>query len=227
MTQADLEALAKEPLDEELQACVYDGPLGPMIGHPLVHTLTVVSGLANKMLQYKREALAEAEADNNWSRWVFLHERPYRCDALLNVRTKGCRPDEFAAIAAEVWVDSENIPQYLNQWRFIFKSTGGHWWMDAGERECLAGLPDQFVVYRGECEDGGFSWTLSFDVAKFFATRGTNNSTDVITKGVVRKRDVFAYLGRRSEEEVLVTNRKLVSGQRVCWTLGKGRIDGE
>ena len=58
-------------------------------------------------------------------------------------------------------------------------------------------LPDKIKVYRGynDCPYG-FSWTLSKKIAEMF---GSN-----IREREVEKKDVFAYLNDRTEEEIII-----------------------
>lgn len=64
-----------------------------------------------------------------------------------------------------------------------------------------------YTVYRGNTEksttlDKAYSWTLSREVAYFFATRF--NSVGIIYVGKVHKDKIRAYINSRSEKEVLV-----------------------
>ena len=81
-----LEAMA-EPLCEELQRHVLDSEnFGPGIYHPLVHQpIAFIPGHANRMLAQKKLALVEAEQKCKWNTFVFLHERPYRAEALEHI----------------------------------------------------------------------------------------------------------------------------------------------
>jgi hypothetical protein len=55
-----------------------------MVYHPLVIAdLTIDASRINHIYRQKIELLAKAEADGDWSTYVFLHERPYRLGGLL------------------------------------------------------------------------------------------------------------------------------------------------
>lgn len=229
----DLTAMSKEDLCEELKSYIREGPLGAMLAHPLVHEIRFLPGLANRQLEQKKRELEECVQDKDYLKYVFLHERPYRLEALLSLvddSSLDMGSGEFAKIAREVWVDSENINQLLPQWKQVFRVTDGNNWMDAEERRAFSELPKVFTVYRGECDDGGISWTLREDVARFFANRGNiNGATGIVTRGLIdkdatfaylraRKRAeappcVFAYLTSRNEEEILVVDRRCVLNQ--------------
>ncbi|MDC1005096.1 hypothetical protein OAQ34_05680 [Opitutales bacterium] len=69
--------------------------------------------------------------------------------------------------------------------------------MDAENRSQFDKLPDKMKVYRGydECPKG-CSWSLSKEVAETF---GSN-----IREREVEKKDVFAYVNERTEEEIII-----------------------
>lgn len=212
-THLDLQALHAETLDPVLQACVSEGPLGPMIAHPLVHCVgMIIPGLANQQLAFKRERLGEAIDQADWSSYIFLHERPYRTTALLAARDDyGIDVQTWGDLAADVWTDTENIHQHLEDWARIFRETRGADWMNGEEHGVFDGLPEQVEIWRGECNDGEVSWTTSLKVARFFANRTTHSGTGEVSHGYVLSEDVFCYLGRRSEFELIIPDRNKVT----------------
>ncbi len=210
----DLAALAAEPLCDELQEHVYTAEEGgwTMLKHPLVFSVPLsLPGLANRALVQKTALLAGAIAEENWHHVVFLHERPYRLEALIDyvigrdeddvpLPLTACTP-EVRELAATVWVDSENIPQCMEDWTALF--AGDDLWLgDAEEREEFDALPDPIVAWRGEIDDGGWSHTTDEKIARFFATRFGANAA--ITQVAIPKDKVFGYLTRRGESELLV-----------------------
>src|SRR5437763_4496201 len=108
--KTELEALAAETLDPEFADWMEDGPFGPAIKHPLVYDFTPqVAGIPNRQLRYKKAALARAIEQKDWHTVVFLHERPWRADALLNIVAD--HDDEIAdadywKLVGSVWIDS-------------------------------------------------------------------------------------------------------------------------
>ena len=208
----DLLELMKEPLREELQPYMWkDGPLGPCIKHKWVNEMTHIPGVANQLFEAKQEIADEAVKQSNWFLFVFTHERPWRVDALRELLVEnhlGIHDPEFQRITRQVWTDSENIYQNLAFWGAIFDCHDGHHWMDEDERaqlQVMRGTEQHLLLYRGECNDGGYSWTLSKATAKFFADRGVNEATGIVRHASVDSRDVFAYLDT-GESEILVTN---------------------
>lgn len=218
MTQPDwdFEALRAETLDPELAACVIEGPLGPMIKHPLVFdvTGTVLPGIPNRVLRTKKKMLLEYEADKKWHSWVFTHERAYRCDALIKVMHE--HGEEISdrlywKLVGNVWTDSENIYQNSLEWAILLGS-------DRGEREAIMSeedlatyraLPDPITVYRGAIEclnEDGLSWSTDKKRAEWFARRFQNlrDGDAVVLTGTVAKEDALAYFSDRNESEILV-----------------------
>lgn len=77
--------------------------------------------------------------------------------------------------------------------------------MNQEEKAFFDDLPDEFTVYRGQDKhwlDIGWSWTLSKDVAQFFADRGVNEGV-VLTMNI-KKTDVIAYFNDREEQEIVI-----------------------
>jgi hypothetical protein len=183
-----------------------DGPVGAMVHHPLVIDLIVVPemyGRLNRLLAHKRERLAEAEAEGDWHTYVFLHERPYRLDALAKVPTS---VEGYGELVGSVWIDSENIWQGYDQWCELL--AGRPLMMDEDERAAFAELPDVLEVHRGYGHRQlGLSWTLDCEKAEWFARRaaGLGNAPRArVASGRVRKEQVIAYLTGRGEDEVVV-----------------------
>ena len=91
--------------------------------------------------------------------------------------------------------------------------------MDDQEQAIYKSLPPQVTIYRGmtevEARKGakdpnqyGISWTLSKEVAEFFAYQyGRNFSTSHMKKTTVKrtvpKTDILAYFGEREEDEII------------------------
>lgn len=77
----------------------------------------------------------------------------------------------------------------------------------------LKDLPDIITVYRGIGDKSlkdGYSYTLNYDVARFFAFRLSYNSDYVeILEAKVKKSDIIEYIDERNEEELLILPDKL------------------
>lgn len=210
---ADFAETRDEPLHPDLLEWVEeDGLFGAMLRHPLVYSVPLFhNGMANRQYAAKTEALARAEAGEDWHTYVYLHERPHRFDALQEVLA---RVEEMPwGLVSSVWQDSENIWQHYDAWYELF-----HWWGDEAsammreeEREELAKLPEAITVYRGAragLNEEGLSWTLSRERAAWFATR-FNPEEPVLLRASVNRSSVLALLLGRGEEEVLVLPEEL------------------
>lgn len=203
-------------LREELVPYVYTHPtLGRMLKHPLVFDVPLMlPGRANQVYEDKTEALAEAIKAENWDRAVFLHERPYRTDALVQyVVGEGVHlhetTEDIRALAASVWQDSENLRENVDEWVTML-SGNGLVLMDDEKGEWDA-LPETLTIYRGEQDKRGFCWSLSKETAEWFARRFTHRGGKYLTTATVAKSDVTGYLTGRGEAEILVIDRSKVT----------------
>lgn len=194
------------------------GPLNlPMLRHPLVYSIPfTLPGLVNRQYEYKREALAEAIEKEDWHSVVFLHERAYRLRALIDYvtgRNEDGVPLSLAYcgpatrdLACDVWVDSENIQQNIDDWRALFDNGEVPFLGTPEEQAAFDALPRRTVhgtecikAYRGGSV-GDWSWTTDREIAEFFARR-----SGLHVRGYqIPVADVFGYLIRRHESELLV-----------------------
>ncbi|AIC29739.1 hypothetical protein IE4771_PB00004 (plasmid) [Rhizobium etli bv. mimosae str. IE4771] len=66
----------------------------------------------NIMYLRRKEEAEQSRHEKHWSRYVFLHERPYRAEPLQRVLFEGGpsfdQPATWQLIKA-VWIDSENV----------------------------------------------------------------------------------------------------------------------
>jgi hypothetical protein len=206
-------------LREELVPYVVESSvLGKMLKHPLVFDVPLVTpGRANEAYDYKTKRLEEALAAEDWHTVVFLHERPYRTWALVNyVVGDGVHlsetTDEIRALAARVWVDSENLSEHIEDWAVMLNGHDGLVLTDAEPEEWDA-LPETLTIYRGEEGERGFCWSLNKETAEWFARRFQKHGgrKRYLTTATVTKSDVTGYLTGRNETEVLVIHRDRVS----------------
>lgn len=205
---------APTELHPELAEYLTYGQPFDMLRHPLVYGVPYseqMNNYYNKQLEMKKTATAEALRDGDLSRYVFMHERPYRLDAFTEfVASRIVTDKNYWEMLSSVWVDSENIWQHMEQWRMLLGSfrPGKRFFMSKDERQALQQMPSRFPVYRG-CVRGqnedGLSWTLDRTRAVWFSKR-LNHDGDApcVREKIVRKKDVFAYLNGRNEDEIIV-----------------------
>jgi len=199
-----------EPLHPALEPYVEESDSGMrMIRHPLVFCIPYThTSVANKMYRYKTEALERAKEEQDWTTYIYLHERPYRLQALTYIMYEFDTDQEFWEALREVWIDSENVWQNLEEWIDLLTDDDRldrEYLMTAEERIALAKMPEKFTIYRGAVpglNEDGISWTLDRERAKWFSTR--LNKPGRVFEKEVRREDVVAYFTSRSEEEIVV-----------------------
>lgn len=213
----DLEAMMKEDLHPDLLPYVQPTDSGlDMVQHPLVHEFLTVPGLLNRQYEQKSLALAKAWDEEDWSSYIYLHERPYRFVALYSIVWRMDDEDYWTRLRS-VWTDSENIWQNADDWFDLWhdekrRESRPLQVMDDDEYVTWLALPEVVTVYRGFSvdpdadeidNDGASSWTLDEDKAWWFARRFAHQGEPRVAVGTVRREDVLAYLDSRGESEIV------------------------
>ena len=199
----------KEDLDPELEKYLYkDARLGDMIKHPLVFSImhsSVMNSIINRQLKQKKAALEQAVNSKNFESVIFLHEKPYRLNAFLDVMTS-MTDKEYWKLLGEVWTNSENVWQSLQTWKILFNSSrsGKNNIMTAEELKVFKKLPNKVTAYRGYTpkNKNGLSYSLDKKTAEWFANRFHENGK--VKTIEVPKSKIIAYFSGRNEEEVIV-----------------------
>lgn len=200
----------KEELHPDLAPYVrHDNRLGDLIQHPLFYQVFHHSSLnayANACYLSKKKYAEDAYSNKNFSKYIWLHERPYRLEKLIEIESE-LNDIDFWSIFGSVWMDSENLWQYKKDIKNIFKKNrpGVENMMDDEEKKFLESLPSTVIAYRGHqlLNKSGYSWTLSYWKAKWFANRFDNPENGVI-KAEVEKENIIAVLLGRGEFELIV-----------------------
>jgi hypothetical protein len=200
---------APEELDPELKETLFTSSSMEFIGHPLIHDMyfEMENHRYNTQLKMKKQHVQDCFDRKAWHQYIFIHERPYRLFAFKTIE-RYLENKEYWELLHSIWIDSENIYQNKKDWKKLLTSNRKHkeCFMDKKDRIFFKSLPDEIVVYRGYIRGEnlkGFSYTLSKDVALFFSNRFKTGKGNIVEK-VVKTRDVFAYLGGRNEEEVII-----------------------
>lgn len=90
--------------------------------------------------------------------------------------------------------------------------------MEDSDREALGNLEFPLTIYRGGLNDegqlnSGWSWTMSQDVAEFYATKWLTRWGRIGEGAVISMQvdefEVAAYLGERNEQEILLSDLSL------------------
>ena len=205
-----------EKLHPDLEACIDpEGPLGSFLQHPLVFFAAydpVFNAHVNKLYSQKKKQANKARKDKNWDRFIFLHERPYRLDAYMDV-CKEMNSSDYWTILKGIWIDAEFPGVNQEVWLHLFmrKHTDRRKLMTGKERRVLNTYPEKDMdVFRGYCGDEyqkGISWTASYDKASWFAKRfaGDDKSREpLVAEAVCDKKNVIAYFDGRKESEILI-----------------------
>ena len=200
----------KEPLHKDLQPYLGYTDMGfPMLKHPLVFNLFHTehdNARMNMFYEHKLESLKRAKQKKDYGSYIFLHERPYRLNAFLDIMDK-VNDKQYWQLLGEVWIDSENIWQSKSVWKELLTDDRDHreYFMTKEDRKVFAELPEKLTIYRGYVEKmnkNGFSYTLDYDKAEWFSNRFGKKNAGVIKKNI-NKKDAFAYMGGRNESEII------------------------
>lgn len=195
-------------LDKELADCKYNNGTFDVISHPLVISApyhSAMNHILNTQLLHKKKAVEDALKNSEYGKYVFIHERPYRINAFLEIDGEvELSPKEFNSILRQVWMDSENIFEYFYEWEELWGCSVRDMVMEKSDTKEFSKLPEVITVYRGQDRDYdlGMSWTTNKDKAIWFSQRFSKNG-EVLT-GKVLKENVLAYFNGRNESEIVV-----------------------
>ena len=205
-----------EKLHPDLEACIDpEGPLGSFLQHPLVFFAAydpVFNAHVNKLYSQKKKQADKALKDKNWHSFIWLHERPYRLDAYMEV-CKNMKSEEYWTVLKDIWIDAEFPGVNQKVWLHLFmrKHPDRRKLMTGKERRVLSTYPETDMdIFRGYCGDEhqeGISWTTSYDQASWFAKRfaGDDKSREpLVAEAVCDKKNVIAYFNGRKENEILI-----------------------
>jgi hypothetical protein len=206
-----------EELDDELkQHLEEDELLGALLRHPLVYSVPhfePLNHMMNKMLKQKKSMIEKAIEDRNWSRYITLHERAYRIEALEALWFSVALHCDFSCrwkLFREVWIDSETIGREIDRWNELIRSTDDHdeyrEIMTEDDLESFDAMTFPITIYRGAIEgvnEEGLSWTVSRQKAEWFARRFSSSNAVVLVSTCDREEVVFITT-ERDEDEVVI-----------------------
>lgn len=176
----------------------------PLIVIPLYHDMQ--NRMSNRMFAYKRQQLDAARAKGDYRLQINLHERPYRLEALWDLREVIEDPAEYWRCVRMVWIDTENAHECRGPWEDIWSEECPHREsvMTEEERASLAAMPERITVYRGYNDpsfEEGFSWTTNRTKGLWFAKRFRGAAT--LLTGTIARDEVRAYIEGRGEFEIV------------------------
>lgn len=189
--------------------------LGEVLKAPLVFMvpyLPAMAHLANEMYRAKTEGIRRAEAERNWHKIVWLHEKPYRLGAFLSICER-LSDREYWEVLGSIWIETENLHDDQAQWlgALTARRPGrASWLMDNADRATLAELGEVVTIYRGFARPGSYrapSWSVSRSRAEWFASRAALTSPDrqgYLATTRLPKSRVLAYTNGRGEHEIIL-----------------------
>lgn len=149
---------------------------------------------------------------------AFCVSKPYRM-LYLSLAFPYLTKKERSEIMHEVWISVENINNNVNVSQMeilkMLRRCNSKHLMGQENYEVYEKLPDTFTVYRGlqeNAQEDGLSWTLSKDVAEWFANRFDNEGK--IIEKVIHKSEVIAYFNDRDEEEIVLDIKKVLKREK-------------
>lgn len=168
--------------------------------------------ILNQQLRQKKEAITKAVDEHNFPKYIWLHEKPYRLQALWSIE-RLLTPDEYWPLFAEVWCNVENHWQNKDIIPRMVKAKPRRYEliMTDEERDILAQCDDTLTVYRGYqlCNAKGWSWTFSPSKAEWFAKRFSLSNKWAVAQGQVLRGDVVAFFNRCGENEIVVNPKNV------------------
>lgn len=165
--------------------------------------------MANQLYLQRTKQIARAKETRSWRHYVWLHERPYRPHALIEVAAL-LPTAESAKLIGDVYRETENFFQYrclwLALWSTLSRRKALRFTMAADEFERLQSLPETVVIYRGCTSQNrsGLSWTLCQEKATWFARRFPSSLRPLVLTASVPRDHIYALFLARDEQEVVV-----------------------
>ena len=208
-----------EPLNPELIAHERIDPDGSgIIHHPYMIFEAYEPGcyaVANHWFKMKRDRIETALAAGEWSKAFMFIEKPYYLEIIDQYAGRMSDEDYWSMLAIGYshmeWLTPEG--ELLKKLFTVDRPGRSEYLMDEKERSALAAMPEQITIYRGyqrpECRLG-WSWTIDFEQAKWFAKRFQETGSGFIASAKVDKSNVIAYWTGRNESEILVLPENLI-----------------
>jgi hypothetical protein len=208
---------APEPLCEELRRCLEpEWYPDRAIRHPWVNDYYLggqpdrtneLNALHNQKYRAKCESLPKAKATKDWYSYLFLHERPWRSDALLEIQSQ-LSDAEYWELVGCIWQDAEAAYHNRHLWRRIWTGRPNPQAAMPDEDRCaFAMLPHLVTIWRGtktKAAVKGFSWTLNENTARWFAWRAHSRTRPYLARAEIEKRHILAFLSERNECEAVL-----------------------
>ena len=199
-----------EELDPELKQYLRITDSFEVIQHPLVYSVPHTNSLnayVNMQLVQKKASIKESLKNGQYESYVFLHEKPYRVEALKTLKDK-IDQKTWAHLCRSVWIESENLWASSDFWFYELQELkkSEHFMNEKNKSDLNKKFEgkERVKVYRG-CTDinkRGYSWTFDQSKAEWFSTRFSNEPVVLVL--MVARENVVAYFNQRNEKEVIL-----------------------
>lgn len=164
--------------------------------------------MVNRAYPVKKAEVEQARANHDWSKAMLYYERPYRLRELRRWFDEGVLTvDQLREVLPSTWSDAEPLDEMAWFDLFVTVEYCGTPLTEVPARYKLAN--GNLRVYRGQprgsySSEGelGPAWSLSRDIARFFATRYDEKGEVIV--GEVVPAYVRAYITDRNEQEIIV-----------------------
>jgi hypothetical protein len=216
---SDLESLLqeKQELNGELVESIIESKGMLFIQHPLLTTLYCeqLNAFYNRSLEQQKESIAEALEKNDLEQVIFLHSRPFRMNALIEMVTLAANRrrdvDQIARLILSTWVDAEwpgaADKDVLSLWLTMFNQ-----YVRDSElgRKAREHVPEQLfrgtIGYEIKHRRLGLSWTASKERAIWFATRSVQyfGGVPIVYSVQPKREEILAIYCDRSEDEFIL-----------------------
>ena len=228
--------LQKEDLDFD-----WGVPMQELNGMKIIIVDESVSKDADKSHRLIKSLLKRMEkyARKDTKRLFTLINKPYRL-LLLSYSYHHLSEKTFNELLRDLWITTEypiqhpgDIETYLNLWKktsfeYLYPDKE-----DEADRRAHENFSSPLKIYRGlqgeKAKIKSLSWTISYDVAHWFANRwnrGDNAKNlkkykakkgmdGIMYEAEINFEDIFFYTNARYEQEVIVNPRKLKKLRRI------------
>jgi len=210
----------QEELHPDLKPWLVKTSFGLSLKHPMIYGMFYHPGMNamyNEQYKAKAEYIEKRRAEKNWSGYIWMYERPYRLEKFAEIQDE-LNDHDYWELLGGIWSDSENLWQYGHMlgWLINSKRPGREAMMEDHEKKFLETLPDEFTVYRGHQVRNrmGYSWTLSYWRAKWFAQRFQQKRQGVVS-GTVKKENIVAVLLGRNELEIVCAPKNIIDPKAI------------
>ncbi len=166
-----------------------------------------LNAMYNQQYKFREKEAKEAYAAGNYDKYINMHEKPYRVEALFEVA--GLMSDEaLYPLFEQTWSGVENIWQNKHELEMMLRSKISK----APEPlrfdknvELDFDQNGEVEIYRGYCLDEGdargFSYSANLGRARWFSQRLSKSSAVRVLR--VKKEDIVFTTDRRNEAEVV------------------------